>query len=296
MTLRDAYLSTDKLEDIDKPLEEGGLDLNERVKRILKIKLSEYFKWKEYSEKELRNRYAIEKAYLKSQYASLKLYAEWTKPYLLAAKKLDMKVSELASPNLVSVFNNMEMELELAGKREVGMQGLIDDSELPENATVNDKYFQYLTVLFKFRSIPHSVNTPQGYQYRQGGRVDIYFKAYGLSQKELEAIKKSEEDETYKLVTDMIDASLGAIKEDLEYYGASDKKKEEKEEEGRGEPGPITLLTSGLKGIFKPLKDMVTRQEAYFDAFVKGKAKEKASGSVFTVYDVYKKAHGMMSF
>src|SRR3989338_959588 len=110
VTLRDAYMALKNLEEIEKA------DLNDRVKRILKIKIEEYLKWKEYSEKELRNRYNIEKAYLKSQVASLKLYASWTKPYLVAAKKLDMKIADMSNVNIVSVFNNMEIELELAGK------------------------------------------------------------------------------------------------------------------------------------------------------------------------------------
>jgi len=288
-TLRDSYMQAKSIEDIDK------MDLNDRVKRVLKIKIEEYLKWKDYSKKELLARYNIEKAYLKSQVAALKQYAEWTKPYLLAAKKLDMKVASMASANVVSVFNNMEIELELAGKQEVTVQSLINNKDLPENAKVNEKYYQYIVVTFKFRSVPHSVQTPQGYQYRQGGRVDIFFKAYGLSEEELKELKKSEEAETFKLVDEMVGTTLSSVSEDLDKYSIEEKKK--KYEEETTEEGPLTALASGFKSAFKPLKHVnILPSGSYFDNFVKGKAKDNSKDTAFTFYDVYKKAHDMMSF
>ena len=63
-------------------------DLNDRVKRILSARLTEYDEWEKNSEKELRKRFNIERSYLKSQVASLKHYTAWVKPSLIAAKKL----------------------------------------------------------------------------------------------------------------------------------------------------------------------------------------------------------------
>lgn len=292
VTLRDAYMQANSLEDVDK------MDLNDRVKRILKMKIDEYIKWKEYSKKELTARYNIERAYLKSQVASLKLYSEWTKPYLLAAKKLDMKIGDLSRANIVSVFNNMDIELQLAGKKELKVESMINDKDLPEDAKVNDKYFQYVVVSFNFRSVPHSVQTPQGYQYRQGGRVEVTFKGYGFSEEELDIIKKSDEEEAFKLIDEMVGTTLDAISDDLDKYSIEDKRKPEKaESEAANEEGPIGALASGFKTIFRPLKDFdILPKAKFFDDFVRNKAKSKAAETSFTVYDVYKKAHGMMSF
>src|SRR3989344_5044305 len=117
VTLRDAFIASNSEEMADK------LDLNDRVKRIVKARISEYLKWEKDSEKELRKRYEIERAYLKSQVASLKHYTAWVKPYLLASKKLGMKefttASGMASPNLVNAFSNMEMHLGLFAKDEL---------------------------------------------------------------------------------------------------------------------------------------------------------------------------------
>src|SRR3989338_4932417 len=84
VTLRDAFLAIDDINQIDK------VDLNDRVKRILKARLEEFNEWEKNSEKELRKRFNIERSYLKSQVASLKYYTLWVKPYLVAAQKLGM--------------------------------------------------------------------------------------------------------------------------------------------------------------------------------------------------------------
>ena len=83
VTLLDAFLAVKDEKDVDK------IDLNERVKRILKPRVQEFNTWLNQSESELKKRYEIEKTYLKSQVNSLKLYARWAKPYLMAANELE---------------------------------------------------------------------------------------------------------------------------------------------------------------------------------------------------------------
>src|SRR3989344_1541332 len=97
LTIRDAFMIVNSVEDVEKQ------DLNDRVKRILKPRMQEFLEWKERSEKELLKRYEIERAYLRSQVAALKLYSGWTKPYLKTAQKLGMK--DFRSPDIVNVFN-----------------------------------------------------------------------------------------------------------------------------------------------------------------------------------------------
>ena len=59
ITLIDAFLSVKTVKDVD------NLDLNERVKRIVKERLAEFNIWLGESESELRKRYEIEKSYLR---------------------------------------------------------------------------------------------------------------------------------------------------------------------------------------------------------------------------------------
>jgi hypothetical protein len=105
VTLRDAFFVVSSLEDVKK------IDLNDRVKRILEQRLSEYLKWVVESERELTKRYEIERAYLRSQVNSLKLYARWAKPYFKAAKQLEQNAGYDA--NIVNSFNTAVFELVL---------------------------------------------------------------------------------------------------------------------------------------------------------------------------------------
>lgn len=300
VTLRDAFLHVEKSEDVTKK----DLDLNERVKRILIVKLSEFYKWVDSSEAELTKRYQIEQKYLKSQVASLKMYAEWTKPYLIAAKKLGMK--DFNSPNIVGAFNNLEMELELMGQKETKVQSLIEDEKLPEDATTTDKIYQVIRVKFKFRSIPQGSNTQQGYAYRQGGRFDMVFYSYALTAKQLAALKKAEEDEGLDLINDMVETSLRELGQDILKYleeGMLYKNAFEKEQkqneiaEKNYAVGPFKALFGGFGDIFKPLSKSFSFRKSsdYYNQFVISEAKDGATGSAFTLYDVYKKAHGMLS-
>ena len=113
VTLRDAFLFASSPEDVDK------MDLNDRVKRILKPRIQEFFEWKKRSELELKKRYEIEKSYLKSQVGALKLQSRWAKPYLRAAEKLMQNEKLERSPALVTAFNTMILELSLMGKQEI---------------------------------------------------------------------------------------------------------------------------------------------------------------------------------
>ncbi|MEM2090028.1 MAG: hypothetical protein QXL88_03015 [Candidatus Pacearchaeota archaeon] len=113
MTLRDAFMAAKRVEDVDK------MDLNERVKRVLKPRLAEFFDWVKRSEKELTTRFELEKSYLKSQINSLKLYTSWVKPYLRAAEQLRMKETSLKEPTLVNAFNTILLELKILGKSKI---------------------------------------------------------------------------------------------------------------------------------------------------------------------------------
>jgi len=104
ITLRDAFMSANSLKDVDK------IDLNDRVKRILKPRLAEFLEWKVKSELEIRQRFNIEKNYLKSQANMLQLYSRWVKPYLKAAAELEMK-DDSKSPELITAFNTIIFEL-----------------------------------------------------------------------------------------------------------------------------------------------------------------------------------------
>ncbi len=288
VTLRDAFLAAKSVRDIDRGPKEGGIDLNERVKRILKPRLLEAMDWIERSDKELTKRYNIEKSYLKSQIASLKLYTIWAKPYLKAAQQLGMR--EFSSPDIVNAFNNMILELALFAKSSAGKSG-------------NKEIFGCIEVVLRYRTVPMTSRTQQGVQFIHSGRTRIDIKAYSFSNEDLELLKEQELFEGLDLIEEMVGQPLSELREDIDKY-----LKEEKEEEKEKNKAPKVLdLTLPFRSVGKGFKDITSRfkhlfkirkkiREPYTISELKKKAANEAKAKAFVLYDVYKKTHGMLSW
>ena len=221
-------------------------------------------------EEELRKRYEIERAYLKSQVASLKHYTAWVKPYLLASKKLGMKefttASGMASPNLVNAFSNMEMHLGLFAKDEL-----------------RDKYFSCIEVDIQFRTLPRAYQGQGGSHYVHSGRTDIIIKPYALRENEIKELYSLKEKEDFELIDEMTDASLRALHEDVERYLMSDEDRLKKLE-GREK---LALLKQVYeKNPSEELSSQIDREELK----LKKKKAEAMRGSFGNIFKGFKQA------
>jgi hypothetical protein len=286
VTLRDAFMQAKSIKDVDR------IDLNKRVKIILKKKFEEYSNWRGVGEDELRKRFSIEKNYLKSQIDSLKLYTKWAKPYLRAAQKLGMKEmggdSRLANPDIVAAFNNMQMELSLLAKKEI---------KLDSDKKFKNKYYACIVVDFVYRTAPQAVRSGQSTHYAHVGIIDVYFKAYAFTDKELEKVQRVEVYEDMELVDHLTDVSLKDLTKDLDHFLDDEEEVEEKK---------VFVLPNPLKGfkeLVAPLKnvpeffgDFKPKGTSYQESKLKAAAKAKAKGSCLTLYDVFKKAHRMITW
>src|SRR3989344_3113291 len=241
VTIRDAFMIINSLEDVDK------LDLNERVKRILKPRIAEFLEWKKMSEDELRKRFSIEKNYLRSQVNSLQLYSRWVKPYLKAAADLEMKEYG-RSPEIVNAFNTIVLELALMGKKEIEVKDELN-------------FFE-------------------------------------------QELKKSDVSEVMKYIEGSTTESIDLIQKDIDYFLKTDEEKEKDEEEKRKniDVNPFSALFNIFKKSEekKEEKKEITdikkiKKDSYSEKLIRKLAENKASENCFTVYDIYKKAHGMPS-
>lgn len=306
VTLRDAFMAVESPEKVEE------LDLNERVKRILKVKVKDFFEWKKRSEKELKKRFQIEKRYLKSQVDSLKLYTKWARPYLKAANQLEQSEELGERPAHVNAFDTTLLELTLFGQDKVGVKSAVNEGDLPENfVKLEDKmrkYFSCVLVDLYFRGIPQRIQQRQGGHYTFGGRVEIRFKGYALNEEEIkkvkDKVKEKEMEDSLKLVEGVTKDSLGQIKEDIEHFLEDD----EEEEETKRKKEDVNPF-SALLGLNKSSKSSNKKKEkedkedkigdikgdSYEEKLVRDHTKEEAEGDCFTVYDIYKKAHGMMT-
>src|SRR3989344_5394652 len=294
VTLRDAFLVSKDEKDADK------LDLNERVKRIVKARIAEYIEWEKNSEKELKKRYDIERAYLKSQVASLKYYTAWVKPYLISAKK-EVKPEEVNSNYRFINFK--------------------------------DKFFSCIEVEIIFRTLPRVYQGQGGSHYVHSGRTDIIIKPYAFAESEIKEIYELKEREDMEMIDEMTDASLRAMHEDIEKYLMTDEEKLKKLEGGekisllkemyeksrsqkiQGQidseelklkkkkneamRGSFGNIFKGFRQALDPLASMLgmfSSKQMTFSAPEKKVRKSailQAETSAYVLYDIYKKAHGM---
>ena len=301
VTLRDAFVVANSPEEVDK------MDLNDRVKRILKPRVQEFFEWKKRSEQELKKRFEIEKTYLKSQVDALKLQARWAKPYLKAAEKLAQNEKLADEAALVTAFNTILLQLTLIGSKEVKVESRTTYSRyggltLPEEFKRKKlrKYYSVVLVDFNFIGIPSKV----GQHYVFGGKADVKFKSYALNEEELallnSKLSESDLDLALRLVEGMTDESLSQLKIDIDEFMEDKEKKE-------ADVNPF----SALFGLFKAeeksdeekekekleiLKSNGVKKDSYAEAYIRNIAVAEAMDSGFTIYDILKGSKGMVVF
>lgn len=296
VTLRDAFMIVKSVKDVKK------LDLNDRVKRILEPRVQEFFEWKDRSEVEMKKRYEIERTYLKSQVASLKLYSRWARPYLKAAAELEMKEFG-REPALVKAFNTILLELTLIGKKELDVRsGAIEEKALPrefEKIKLKRKYYSCVIVDFRFRGIPQRVSQQAHYAF--GGRAEVVFRAYALNEDELFLLEKELDESDFKgalgLVEEATTASIDELTEDIESF-----LKEEKQEEKKSKAGVNPFLA--LVGHYEKREQapekrekeiLKVKKDSYEESVIRKYTEQIARKMCFDIFDIYKKAHGMPS-
>jgi hypothetical protein len=301
VTLRDSFMIVNSPEEVDK------LDINERVQRILKPRIKEFLEWKKMSESELRKRFETEKLYLKSQVNNLKLNSRWAKPYLKAAQILRNNENLANNAQLVNIFNTILLELTIMGKSQFDVGGAVAAQDLPVSfKKLKDlrSYYSVVFVDFNFRGIPNRQQS--GFVFP--GRATVTFKGYALNQEEMDLLKnklsESDLEDSFKMIEGMTDQSLDQMKLDLEEF-MPDEKKEEKKSEGL-DINPFSALFSFVtppkkKEEKKPeekiaeLKKKGIRKDNYHESYIRNHSEAKAISLTYTVFDIYKKSHGMVS-
>jgi len=306
-TLIDAFLISKNEKDVDK------LDLNDRVKRILKPRIQEFNIWLKESENELKKRYELERTYLKSQVNSLKLYSRWVKPYLKAASDLEAK-EKSGEPVLVKTFNTIMLELTLLGTSKLEIADEAMKGTLPKEFAkqkflkkVKRNYYGCILVDFTFRGIPQRVSQQAHYVF--GGRAEVTFKAYALNDDELakleKELKESEMGDVLNLIEGASTGSLGQLEEEINFF--LEEKSEEEKKTGSDESNPFFALigkyeSSGAKpkskkGEQEKPKEIILTPDNWIEKnHLRPLAAESIKARVFDMFDVYKKAHNMASF
>jgi hypothetical protein len=303
-TLIDAFLVSKDEKDVE------NLDLNDRVKRILKPRIREFIIWTQESEKELKKRYELEKTYLKSQVNSLKLYSRWARPYLKAASDLESK-EKGREPALVKIFNTIILELTLLGKNKLDIREEAAKGNLPKDFSkprflknLKRNYYSCVLVDFIFRGIPQRISQQAHYAF--GGKAEVTFKAYSLNDDEInkliEQLDKSEMGDVLGLIEGTTTESLGQLEEEINFF--LEEKKEDEKKRARDESNPFLALIgryeqpeTKTKSKEKEKKEIIVSKDDWIEEnHLRPLAAENAKERIFDMFDLYKKSHGMASY
>jgi len=310
-TLREAFMMADSREDVDRMNSEdkaagGGGLINDSVKRILIPRIEEFSKWVKYSNTELRKRYKIEVNYLRSQVESVKLYSQWMKPYIEAAEKLRQQGFEKDAA-LVNAFSTSMFKLQVMGVKATNKK----DSVI-HGYKLRRGYNAVIVVTFTFRGhVSQRVTQKGDYGFGMGGVVDMDFDAYSLNDEELvaarELLKKDDVAAAAEFSMDIAGNALDELKEDLDYFLKPKEERDAEEEKAKGKKkkksvGPFEALFGDLfkrdkkdKKADEILEADEIRKDNYIEKKARAAAMGKAGGSLYAIYDVYKKAHRMAS-
>lgn len=282
--------------------------INARVRSVLAQKLMQYYLWKERTGQELKWRKNFVLKSMSQTYHSTKLYSHWLKPYLRNIRKLQMKGME--SPDLVTAFESSWIEMELFCVKDKYFAELPATAEKELVEREFSAYFPCIKVSFNYITRPEMA-FQQEYQHKgamHAGRTTIEIEGYVLTKGQLEQyrVKKEEEDlELIRSVEESVESLGDELKKYLKEAGELEGKKEEAKKEAGMTEGifePFVNIFKGFGEVFgglvpekkfsaggKKLTQFELEQE-------KNAAKGIVTANVYTLYDVFKKAHGMLSW
>ena len=296
-TLPDLFFSTHpkKQEDVDLVVEKERGQFNRKVREVLKRKLRAFLAWKEHTFEELKNRRVFTLKYLRQHFEIIRMYMTWVKPYLKNIQRMQLDQTKNDTADLIVAFESSMIEVEILAVKPAGQ--------------VN----QCILMHYLFRTRPEMSYSQE---YQRGplhlGRVEIDFRAYAWTDKEIENYKKVKENEDFQLLG-VIDGSVKAALESLgdelmRYLKEAGEEFEEKKELPKPHPkqhGPFTSVFAGFAELFtsfsarkevKQAKKKISQTEIMKLAIARQKAEESINKVMWNTYHHFKKQHGMLNW
>ncbi len=301
-TLPDLFFSTNpkKQEDVDRVVEAERGQFNRKVREVLKRKLRAFLAWKEHSYEELKNRRIFTLKYLRQHYDIINMYVAWVKPYMKNIQRLMLDQRKTDQPDLIVAFESSMIEIEILAVKK--------GKEL---------FKQCLLMSFTYRTRPEMNYQTEGYQ--RGpihlGRVEMTFRAYAWTDEDIDNYKKMRKQEDLQLlgvIDGSVQVALNSLGDELVRYlkEAGEEMPGKKEEEPKKEE---QSFFKGLGSIFSsPEKQhekatgqktekgekqkMRNRGELYKLVTAKKETGDLVKKLMWTIYDHYKKHHGMLNW
>lgn len=277
---------------------------NEKVKEVVKRKLTQYYMWKMRTYKELEARRKFTIKYLRQHYDTIKLYMGWIKPYLRNIMKLRMAEKLLQgekSRELITAFEGSLIEIEVLSYKQ-------KDGRV---------FFPCVLVNLFYRSEPAMTYVQEGYQRgpAHSGKFDMTLRGYVWNEQQIENYKRMKEEEDLNMlsiVDESIKASMDALGDELKHYlkEAGEEFPEDEKHEVKKLPSssalePFIGIFGGIKDIFGSLKPADAGKPNIKKKLTGGKtdieldtqiteAKAELKTAIYQTYKNYKKLHGMV--
>jgi hypothetical protein len=289
----------DNADEIKKVVEEKAGEFNKTVKRALERKLYNFLTWKESTHKEIINRKQFTIRYLRQHYNVIKMYISWCKPYIRHIERLKGNDTRISTPDVISAFESSMIEIEIIGRH------------LPTN---NSKYYSCLMLSFEYKTKPSMQYQTDG--YHRGplhiGITNIVWRAYVWTKEQIEDYKKMKDEEDLEMLKSIDDSlkdameSLGGdllkyLREAEEEITIPDEKTEIPKPKGVGD-----IFAETLKGFIPAKRPSIKREKkkskkelrllSEKDSKERKAAEKIAKGSAFKIYEIFKKAHRMLSW
>ncbi len=282
---------------------------NEKVKEVLKRKLTQYYMWKVRTYKELDTRRKFTIKYLRQHYDTIKLYMGWVKPYLRNISRLQMaeKLVRKDMADLIAAFEGALVEIEVLTYKDRG-----------------HGYKPVILVHMFYRSRPALSYVQEGYQRgpMHTGRFDMILRGYVWNDDQIRNYVNMREEEDLQMlgsIDSSIKDALDSLGEELKQYlmQAGENFPEEKKHADhaneiggafRGASEPFIGVIGGLQEVFSPLAEGVTsltsgggkkghkKVDEIEEDLEYNERKKELKGAIYTAYKNYKKMHGMMTW
>ena len=301
-TLPDLFFSTHpkKQEDVDLSVERERGQFNRKVREVLKRKLRAFLAWKEHSYEEIKNRRKFTLKYLRQHFEIIRMYMTWVKPYLKNIQRMQLDQSKIETPDLIVAFESSMIEVEILAVK-------------PAAKVKDNQINQCILMHYLFRTRPEMSYSQE---YQRGplhlGRIEIDFRAYAWTDKEIENYKRLRENEDFKLLG-VIDGSVKAAMESLgdelmRYLKEAGEEFEEKKEAPKAAhktSGPFASVFSGFAEIFtsfntkkevKEAKKKTSQTEIMKLAIARKNAEENLKKVMWNTYHHFKKQHDMLNW
>ena len=284
-----------------------------------------FIEWRDKTYEELKTSERFYLASLRQQYDAIKMYINWVKPYLKVIHRLKNAQFSENSRDIITAFDTSTSDLELfaikkGGEDKKRLAKIYKENEKTQEVLLNYEIFSVVRIKMHFRSAPVLTS---GKEYQRVpthiGRCEIDFDGYAMSENEIQAYLKDENNEAFDYLKS-VNSSLDSLGKELkDYLEEAEKLHSIQTGTKKIEKKPFFDMPNELKNLKQGFSEILTPLISPFKAFSSGsksahisrsklneykyraeKRKKYIEGSIgkdlFVIQKLFRKAHKLLTW